>query len=64
MSVYTTINKTQLREFLGNYSVGELITFSGIEAGVENTNYFVSTQKGEFVLTIYEDLTPNELPFF
>lgn len=64
MSVYTSVSETQLHHFLTLYSVGELVSFSGIEAGVENTNYFVSTNKGEYVLTIYEDLTEQELPFF
>jgi len=64
MSVYTSVSDTQLRHFLKNYSVGELVTYSGIDAGVENTNYFVSTSKGEFVLTLYEDLNKEELPFF
>lgn len=64
MSVYTSITRKQLESFLTQYSVGSLIKFSGIEAGVENTNYFVSTTQGEYVLTIYEDFNEDELPFF
>lgn len=64
MSVYTSVSETQLQQFLTRYSVGDLVSFSGIEAGVENTNYFVNTSKGQYVLTIYEDLTEQELPFF
>lgn len=64
MSVYTSVSESELQHFLSEYAVGDLIHFSGIEAGVENTNYFVTTSTGEYVLTIYEDLTVEELPFF
>ncbi len=64
MSVYTTISQEELIEFLGQYSVGELTAHEGIQAGIENTNYFVSTTNGEFVLTIFEQLEWEELPYF
>lgn len=64
MSVYTTISEDELNAFLGHYSVGELKSFEGILAGIENTNYFVTTSKGEFVLTIFEQLIWEELPYF
>jgi len=64
MSVYTTIDETQLKTFLRIYSVGKLIKFQGITEGIENTNYFVTTDSGEYVLTIFETLTLKELPFY
>ncbi len=64
MSVYTSVSQAQLDDFLLNYDVGKCLGYRGIEAGVENTNYFVSTRKGEFVLTLYEELTHQQLPFF
>ncbi|MBC8519172.1 MAG: homoserine kinase [Gammaproteobacteria bacterium] len=64
MSVYTTVSQDELVELMGQYSVGELISYEGIQAGIENTNYFVSTTDGEFVLTIFEQLEWEELPYF
>jgi len=64
MSVYTTIEQNELESFLLNYSIGELVDFSGISDGIENTNYFVNTTKGKYVLTIFEELSTEELPYF
>lgn len=68
MSVYTVVDESQLKLFLEDYAVGELESFSGISAGIENTNYFVNTTlNGEtrrFVLTIFEHHTFEELPYF
>jgi len=64
MSVYTSIEQSELQDFLTHYSIGELITFEGISAGIENTNYFVTTGSGEFVLTIFETVEAQELPYF
>lgn len=64
MSVYTKITFTQLASFLQQYDVGELISFDGISDGIENTNYFVTTSRGEFVLTLFEHLRHEELPYF
>ncbi|WP_178862527.1 homoserine kinase [Thiomicrorhabdus cannonii] len=68
MSVYTVVDESQLKLFLQDYAVGELESFSGISAGIENTNYFVNTTlNGEirrFVLTIFEHHTFEELPYF
>lgn len=64
MSVYTNIERQELEVFLRNYSLGALIDFQGINAGVENTNYFVSTENGEFVLTIFEEIGFGALPYY
>ena len=56
MSVYTNIELQELEFLLKHYSLGALISYQGIGAGIENTNYFVTTENGEFVLTIFEDL--------
>ena len=64
MSVYTVISSSQLTQFLQDYDLGELVAFEGISAGIENTNYFVDTTAGRFVLTIFEHHTPDELGYF
>lgn len=64
MSVYTVIDADELRAFLASYSVGDLVAYEGISSGIENTNYFVTTEEGEFVLTIFEQHKADELPFF
>ena len=64
MSVYTNINRSELEDFLSHYSLGALKGYEGINAGIENTNYFVSTENGEFVLTIFEEIGFDTLPYY
>ncbi len=64
MSVYTVVDRAELELFLAHYSHNELIGFQGISAGIENTNYFVTTEKGEYVLTLFEQLGAAELGYF
>lgn len=64
MSVFTTVSRPELERFLGRYDAGRLDRFEGIAAGIENTNYFVTTDRGEFVLTVFEQLPLPEIPFF
>jgi len=64
MSVYTSIEQSELEDFLAHYSIGQLIGFEGISAGIENTNYFITTSSGVFVLTIFETVSLYELPYF
>ncbi|MHB1566185.1 MAG: homoserine kinase [Acidiferrobacter sp.] len=64
MSVFTAVDKAELETFLVHYPVGRLRTFVGIPTGIENTNYFVHTEQGQYVLTIFETVEPADLPFF
>ncbi len=64
MSVYTAVNQQQLQDFLNLYSLGRLIEFSGIQAGIENTNYRITSSQGDFILTIFESLSTQELPCY
>ena len=64
MSVYTEVKRDQLVAFLSKYAVGDLVSFKGISAGIENTNYFVTTEQGDFVLTLFEHHNFYELDYF
>jgi homoserine kinase type II len=64
MAVYTRVEAKDLRLLLANYAVGELEDFAGISSGVTNTNYFVETSLGRWVLTLFEQVEADELPFF
>ena len=65
MAVYTKLSETKLIDFLSKYNVGKLLDFKGIKEGIENTNYFIKTKKGKFILTLYEKrVDKKDLPFF
>jgi homoserine kinase type II len=64
MSVYTLVSPEELDAWLARYAVGAATEHAPIVAGIENTNYFVTTAKGRYVLTLYERLPAEELPFY
>jgi homoserine kinase type II len=66
MAVYTKLDKSDMNALLGHYELGKLISFEGIIQGVSNSNYDLTTDKGHFVLTIFEPLRvdPLDVPYF
>ena len=65
MAVYTDVPDEDLRAFLTGYGIGTALSFKGIAEGVENSNYFLRTERGPFILTLYEKrVREDELPFF
>jgi homoserine kinase type II len=64
MAVFTAVSRELLLDWLRDYQVGELVDHEGIASGVENTNYFVTTTGGRFVLTLFERLGAQQLPFY
>lgn len=64
MSVYTELSRNEIEQLLSRYTLGNYIHHEGISAGVENTNYFVTTDDHQLVLTLFEKHSAEELPFF
>lgn len=64
MSVYTVLTKQEVEQLLQGYQLGEFCGFEGISDGVTNTIYKVTLGDKAYVLTIFEELTAEELPFF
>lgn len=63
MSVYTKVEASELSVFLRRYSLGDLVSHSGIEAGMTNTNYWLKTDQGCYVLTLFEHLDSSDLDY-
>jgi homoserine kinase type II len=65
MAVYTDVAAEELAEFLGQYDIGDLLSYKGIAEGVENSNFLLHTSRGSFFLTLYEKrVAVADLPFF
>lgn len=64
MSVFTPVSAAEASAFLRRFSLGELERLEGIAQGVENTNYFLTTTTGEYVLTLFEKVPRADLPFY
>ena len=64
MAVFTPVTEEQAALLMSQLGLGELTELRGIEGGIENTNYFASTDLGDYVLTLFERLNHEQLPFY
>lgn len=64
MAVFTPVTQEQAALLMSQLGLGELTELRGIEGGIENTNYFATTDLGDFVLTLFERLNHEQLPFY
>ncbi|MBH1987878.1 MAG: homoserine kinase [Burkholderiales bacterium] len=64
MAVFTEVSPSEAAGLLATLNLGALKSMQGINSGIENTNYFVSTEQGDFVLTLFERLSAEQLPFY
>jgi len=65
MAVYTEVSFEELERLLEQYDIGEPLSFKGIAEGIENSNFYLQTDRGAFILTLYEKrVAAQDLPFF
>ena len=64
MAVFTEVSESQAQELLTHLQLGDLLELKGIQGGIENTNYFLTSSVGAYVLTLFERLTHQQLPFY
>jgi homoserine kinase type II len=64
MAVFTPVTLEDVSRWIRQFPLGEVRSLQGIPSGIENTNFFLSTASGEFVLTIFEKLSFAQLPFY
>jgi homoserine kinase type II len=64
MAVFTPVTEEQAALLMSQLGLGELTELRGIEGGIENTNYFATTDLGDYVLTLFERLNHEQLPFY
>ena len=64
MAVFTPVSLADLNAWLPQFTLGHAHSIEGISSGIENSNFFITTDSGEFVLTIFEILNFEQLPFY
>lgn len=64
MAVFTSVDLNDLSQLLKQFTIGQARDIHGISSGIENSNFFITTDTGEFVLTVFEKLSFEELPFY
>ena len=64
MAVFTPVTLSDLSPWMEQFPLGKATAIKGIASGIENSNFFISTDAGEYVLTIFENLSFEQLPFY
>ena len=64
MAVFTEVSPSEAAPLLADLNLGSLVSMAGATSGIENTNYFVTTDKGRYVMTLFERLSAEQLPFY
>lgn len=65
MAVYTHVDRQDLDTFLEAYAIGDVVAFRGIESGVENSNFYLETTLGKYILTLFENrVNVRDVPYF
>jgi homoserine kinase type II len=64
MAVFTPVSLDDLSAWITQFDLGQARAIRGISSGIENTNFFITTDAGEYVLTVFEKLTFEQLPFY
>lgn len=64
MAVFTSVTGEDLAPWMTQFPLGKATAIRGIASGIENSNFFIETEKGEYVLTIFENLNFEQLPFY
>ncbi len=64
MAVFTPLSDAQVAAFLEKFDVGSFVALQGVAGGTENSTFFVTTDRRELVLTLFEQGEHEELPFF
>jgi homoserine kinase type II len=64
MAVFTSVTLDDLSAWIKQFPLGKALALQGIASGIENSNFFLTTERGEFVLTLFENLSVEQLPFY
>jgi len=64
MAVFTAVTLDDLSQWIKQFPLGEALALQGISSGIDNSNFFLTTERGEYVLTIFENLRFEQLPFY
>jgi len=64
MAVFTSVSLDDVQPWIAQFPLGRALALQGIASGIENSNFFLTTERGEYVLTIFENLSFEQLPFY